>query len=239
MWEFCVVANLKNKHLLEILSENLKQKICEVGGIQTFSNTAKNSVLILACPKEKAKLFQTKLKIELSSVISKHMKFDYLKSHLFFSALNDVLLKVFTYFDLELENALTLKMLELKSNLNLESFLEFRLSFLKKKWQELCRLLSNEKILGKQENLNELLKFLLTSLEPKENALVLDFKLNLIFVENGNSCTKIANISTNTLNTLEIVIENFPKTLKIIKSPNNLPAQTFFQSIFEQNLKVF
>ena len=240
MWEFCIVADRENCHLLEMLSDGLICDLKAFHGIQTLANTPKGSTLVMACKKQNLPQFLAKLKVILTNVICKQMKFDYLKSHMNFNKLNDVFITVFTYFDLALEQSLVQENLIFPKKLKLESFVEFRLSFLKKKWKELCHLtLSSEKILENETNCRELLKFLLLNLDIKTQILVLNFKTGKAYIE-GEICSfQTSVLGADKLQIFQILIEHYPITLKIIKSKKNKQLQQFLVSVFDKNTIIY
>lgn len=71
-------------------------------------------------------------------------------------------------FDRENEERTLLDDLDIKSKFSMDGFFHFRMSELKSRWDDVCRLASdNAKYLSSDNTVNELLKFLLSAVNPK------------------------------------------------------------------------
>jgi hypothetical protein len=71
-------------------------------------------------------------------------------------------------FDRDCERELIEKPLKIADNLALDGFYNFRLSELKKRWNDIAELaVSNSVYLNDDETLNELLRFLMSAISPK------------------------------------------------------------------------
>jgi len=100
------------------------------------------------------------------------VKFEYLKNSLKIPYLCDmsfsILLHTLVAFDREAETEIIDKNLKITDYLALDGFFNFRLCELKKRWDEIAELASNNaRHLHQEETLNELLKFLMSAITPK------------------------------------------------------------------------
>lgn len=110
--------------------------------------------------------------VELFGVVG---KFDYVKSNLYLglSKMNyELLLHTLVAFDRENEHKLLNKIIKVENNMTLDGVFNFKLRELKDRWAEICALTrSNGAYLYDDETYNELLRFLISAVNPKINKL--------------------------------------------------------------------
>lgn len=245
MWEFCVRSNSQNKHLVEFLSNKLFRDIKKFGGISSFVLVGDTCSLAVGCRKEISTKLTERIKLALCDVICLKMKYDFLKKNIDFGIceerIKEAFLKVFTYFDEEIERAIVMKSLFLPKTLVLESFLKFRLSCLVEKWKEMSNLTNaNTSLFLKRDNLMDFLKFLILNLEPRIDCLILDLSEKLIFYESdGIKSVVLKNFSfEDQTEILSVIIENCPKILRIFSSGEEKELEKFLTNIFENRVEI-
>lgn len=239
MWEFCVEASKQNVHLLEFIFASLSKNLKNVGGIGTVVCVDNTCCLVVACKKQFEDEIKQKLKVFLCDAICKQLKTDFLKANInfdFCGKLSEIFLKIFTYFDIETERSAVLKALFFSGKLNLESFFCFRLSFLKQKWIELCELANSNLQILQSDGLMELLKFLLSNLEPKTDILVLDFSKKRCFKQICNKQLEISSLKEEKMFVLNILVENFSNQTKIVGLKNK-DLKAFLVELFDKKLE--
>ena len=99
-------------------------------------------------------------------------KYEYLENLLKIPLLSEhsykILIHTLVAFDREAESEIIESNLLINDYLALDGFFYFRLSELKKRWDEIAQLASNNSLyLNHEETLNELLKFLMSAVTPK------------------------------------------------------------------------
>lgn len=110
--------------------------------------------------------------IEMYAVVT---KFDYIKHNLPLSLSNfryEMLVHTLVAFDRENERKLLRKLLHVQDGMALDGVFNFALGELKERWLEICKLTkSNGMYLHDDETFNELLRFLISAVNPKINRL--------------------------------------------------------------------
>lgn len=112
--------------------------------------------------------------VETFGVVS---KYDYIKRNLLLNLpqMNyDILLHTLVAFDRENEHKLLEKTIRIEDNITLDGIFNFRLGELKERWLEICKLtLNNGAYLHDDETYNELLRFLISAVNPKVSKLTI------------------------------------------------------------------
>ena len=228
MWEISIEASKKNVHLLNYISNKLQNSISFFKGIQSLMSYDNSISLAVGCPKQYANQLKNFLKILICDAICYQMKFDYLKNHinLVVSSENlfNAFIKVYTYFDSELERKIVLRILSLNDKIVLESFLYFKLQPLLQKWKEMCNLAnSNLSMFLESQTFLELLKFLISNMDIKVESLIIDLSSSCqFFEERKNKLIFLKNF--NEAEDFEIItglIEFSPSKIKIISGKNH------------------
>ena len=107
--------------------------------------------------------------VELMETIGKMCYIDSKLSHLKIGkSTYRLLLHTLVAFDRECERELLLSIVKVTPFISLDGLFDFRLSELKKRWDEICTLIiSNASFLHDELTLNELLRFLVSAIDPK------------------------------------------------------------------------
>ncbi len=98
-------------------------------------------------------------------------------------------IKVYTYFDLELEYSICYRLIDYASTIVLESYFAFKLNALTQKWQDLCAITNNNSsAFLSSETFLSLLKFLIDNLNYKTDSVVLSVDDNCItYLDKSNN----------------------------------------------------
>ena len=220
MWEFCVAAEKANKNVLEYIDEKTIDIIKECGGIKTLCTENDYLTLCFAVKKSFKEKLQKKLKKVLCDAICEKLKHNFLFNNIHKNtqdeSLFETFVKVYTYFDIELEKEIVFRSLFFPKELNLSSFLNFRLFLLKQKWQEMCCLANkNSKIFLKNESFVDLLKFLIENLDYKCDKIIIDGTNHKIFAQTGDKKELLTDCLEQN-NILNQIIEFAPKNIVIV-----------------------
>ncbi len=168
MWEYIITfedslsANSFKNSLNDIIKSN--------NGVITTLNQYNFTKVLIAVPIiERFKLHNT-IREKIAENILLSYKKDYILSRLNFDInqnLNmQIFLKALVVFDSDTDKEIILERMKFDSNLVVNSFINFRLSFLKRKWEELVELANdNSMYLLNNDTFHELIKFLISNLE--------------------------------------------------------------------------
>ena len=243
MWEFCVMANDCDKNVITYIQEKSQKVVAECGGVSCFDENGKEVSFSVGVKKEKSAYLKQKLTKILCDAICEKMKYNYLKNHIMVEVKDESMLeafiKVYTYFDMELEKAIAIRMIYFPKVLNINSFLNFNLPTLKQKWQEMCNLTNmNSALFVKSATFLDLLKFLIANLDYKYEKIVVDFSTGIIFCEQDKKGLKICDFETNNVvDVLTKVIELSPKHIKI-KSLYNNEIKDVMLELFQNRVEI-
>ena len=180
MWEFCVQADNKNADYLDYIKTMVAHAVVKLGGVITSVERGDITELVLAVPKVERPKIKGMLDVVLANVFCEKFKYKFLKEKTTLIGKDteyfEAFVRVLTYFDAELDRKIIARHLVYGDKINLESFFEFRLRMLKQKWEELTSLTNENAFLFlSSETFIELLKFLISNIEPKYDALNLSF----------------------------------------------------------------
>lgn len=245
MWEFCVEASKKNADLIDYISKRIEDAVLVCGGVKSQLIVGNTCSLAVGCEKKHQKTMEGVLRTIVCDTICEKMKFKFLQSHIDLivedEKLFNAFIKVYTYFDAEIERKIVLRNLTLSNKIVLESFLEFRLQTLKKKWQEMCMLTnSSSNLFLKSETFLELLKFLISNLEIKVNTIVVNFGAECFIYEERDKNNLILLHKFSLLDDVGIItkiIEICPLKIKILTNTKPEIASLIAQ-LFENRVEI-
>lgn len=245
MWEFCIEADKKNVHLINYISERLSDCIANVKGVQSVVTMGRTSSLAIGCEQKYKKQMENVLRLILCDTICEKMKFDFLKTNITLlikeEKLFDAFIKVYTYFDNEVEKKMVLRSLFFSKKLVLESFINFRLQPLKKKWEEMCNLTNhNSNLFLRSETFIELLKFLIANLDRRSDCLVLDFEDGCkLYEEKNDKIFALQNFMVDDdINIVVSMIELCPNKIKIISGEKNKEIISLLGELFYGRVEI-
>lgn len=179
MWEYCI--SFEDKNSAEVFSNSIYSKIKSHGGIITSLNDNCFYKVLIALPIIERFKVHNLIKEKIAETILLCIKSEYILSRLDFEINNtssmQIFLKALLVFDSDTDKDIIVERLNFDSNLVVNSFVNFRLTFLKRKWNELVSLANdNAMYLLSQDSFNELIKFLISNLEYRCYAVNVFFK---------------------------------------------------------------
>lgn len=166
MWEFTLIYNKEKAFYLDFIFSRLEHQVKFVNGIIIKQNFGGRARVSLAVPKKQKDYFVLLLLELVSEVITLDYKFQFLEDNLGVSITNELtkvaFLKCLTVFDKQTDKDLIKKQLVFENELNIDSFYYFKLEELRKRWQDICSLVSeNIEALKATNGISDLLKFLI------------------------------------------------------------------------------
>lgn len=168
MWEYCVA--FKKDCSAEHFKNNIKQKIKKHNGVVTSIEDEVCVKVLIAIPIIERFKIHNYLREKIAEIILLNYKKEYILSKLNFNPSKEIdmqiFLKALTVFDSDTDKEIIMERLKFDNSLYIDSFINFKLSFLKRKWDELISLANDNALyLINKESFLELIKFLISNLE--------------------------------------------------------------------------
>ena len=170
MWEYCICFNSGEQ--ADTFERKVVDYIKSLKGIIVNVCTQGYFKVLIAIPSEYANKTTTFLAEKIAEIILLFYKKEYILNNLTFEKVHSINMNVFLQtlvcFDSDMDKKIIIERMAFKKNFYLNSFIEFKLPFLKKKWNELITL-ANDNImyLLSDDSFLELIKFLISNLEHR------------------------------------------------------------------------
>lgn len=244
MIEKTFIAPILQRENLKELKKYLLRAINDNNGIMTEMEDGSNYSLLVAYPDAQKEVFNKIIRTELTRFFSYYFKIDFFKKNLVLKMLNNVYSEMFiralSRFDQNLDiRDITLAIYEFNI-INLQSFFYFRLTGMKRRWEELIKLTNENTVwqLSKQ-SFEDLLKFLISNLESQIDFvdIVINDKTTIIYDKNNNLITQ---------KKIKAEFSQFWIVMALIKfSPKNINIQaneninlSLIDKFFDANIKL-
>ena len=173
-WEFALSANIQKSKWILLLKSKVENLVKNSKGIITtiYSNN-EITLLVGLSTAQKMQIKPVMLSI-ITDIIVDVYKAEYIVKQFDFKVSEDLLfgafVKALCVFDIDVDRQIIYQKLLPYESINLDSFFDFKLKFLKQKWDDLVALANDNYIyLLSNNNFAELIKFLISNLESKEN----------------------------------------------------------------------
>ncbi len=245
-WEFELTCDISKAPCIEYIKTKLKNLIKSQKGIITTIYSKSNITLLIGLNKAQKMEIKQFLYSCIAEMIVNEYKAEYLRSNFDFEMKEGLLLKCFikglVCFDSDFEKQIIYSKLIAFDKINLESFVDFRLKFLKSKWEDLvCLANDNYLYLLSGGNFFELMKFLISNLDCRVDKLEVELSgdsfnlissgknLDLPFMINNKSQEDLA----------ASIVSLCPKTITIYNGKNlNFDVENFLYKLFENRLQI-
>ncbi len=172
MYEITVSTCKNRVNDIEFLMAKIRPEIKSLKGILTYAEIDSRPKLAFAVPDDKKDYFLSLLFDGISDVIIKSYKYEYFATHLNLHLNNKVteiaFLKALAVFDKATDKQIIKKYIPLSGDILIDSLYNFRLWELEKRWDEVIKLVEENKgYLLLSGSFLDLMKFLLLSIEPE------------------------------------------------------------------------
>ena len=190
MWEFSV--EFYNKDYAILFKNSIEKYVKTSNGIITLLSINSLNKVLIAIPINVKKQIVELIKNKIAENILLIYKKKYILSNLNFNTSNNtkmnVFLKALVCFDSETDKDIIVNRLsEFNKKIVVESFINFKISFLKRKWNELIDLANDNCFyLTNEDTFNELIKFLISNLENRVDAVNLFNRDDCYFICDKN-----------------------------------------------------
>lgn len=175
------------------IEDIFKRKVSACGGVVAYSRTQKRTFVSVACEQDGKSKLLSAIKDCFVEMYAVAVKLDFIRARLKICGLDEarynILLHTLVAFDRENERDYITRNLVLKDKMMLDGVFNFKLSELKRRWEDTCKLTTeNAQYIVDNETYNELLKFLISAVNPKI--------VKLILSENGDTYHLIGDDTT-------------------------------------------
>lgn len=171
MYEATVSVDKVNGHLLDYVKEQLTPSINEIDGITSETDSHNRNYFSLACADTYRFQVQRKLTDAVSQALTLGYKNIFIRKLLRTDKNNfyqNVLVNTICIFDMDYDKQLVSRIIDVDKTLCLDGYYNFRLGPIKKKWQEITKLVSdNFYVLSDSTLIVEFLQYLLESTPSK------------------------------------------------------------------------
>lgn len=204
MYEATVSVVKENAHLLKYVKTQLEPAINEIDGIVSELDEDTRNYFSLAC----ADTYRFQIKRKLNDVVSKALTLGYknifirkllgVRQNNFFQ---NILVNTICIFDNDYDRQMVSRLLDVDRTLCLDGYYNFRLGTVKKKWQEVTGLMSdNFYVLSDSELIVEFLQYLLESApcKAKELSVSIDGDSFVLYGSSNKVFEAIESLAKNT-----------------------------------------
>lgn len=175
MYQLTVSVNERYADWLYSIEDIMRNKLESCSAVSAVDRSGKRFYCCFGCEEENRMRMIDAIKECLVEMYAVVIKFDFIKRNLFLclSELRyEMLLHTLVAFDRENEHKILRKKLVVSDGMALDGVFDFMLGELKERWLEICRLTkSNGMYLHDDDTYNELLRFLISAVNPKVNKL--------------------------------------------------------------------
>lgn len=247
MREIALATRVKNKEMIEFLYANIKTKLDFCKNLITNYCDNNFSYLLFACDEEYSIACESVLKDIIIDYIESLYKVNYLKSkiktpiadNLAFNAY----IKVLSIFDKETDTNALRKIINFNQTFFLDSFLEFRLEPLKRHWDNLAELSSDNLSLFNSGTFLDVIKFLLNTMDS------LVYKVKVIYdgenfsvynMKNKNARVRKIAECNNSMDLISNVLNSCPNFIDVyLENSEESEAISFLSNVFANRLKIY
>lgn len=247
MREIALASGVRNKEIIEFLHANISAKIDFCKTIVTTYVDNNFVYLLFACDEAYVEPCETIVREIIIDYIESVYKVRYLKSKIK-NPICDTLtfnayIKVLALFDKSTDESALNNIILFNQTFFLDSFIEFRLSPLKKHWDNLAELSSDNMTLFNSGTFLDVIRFLINSMDNevykvkiicnRENFSIYNMKNKNAKVKKIADCTSDLDLITNVLNSCPNYIDIYVNTNEPYE------AVSFLSNIFANRLKIY
>ncbi len=177
MYQLTVSVDSAKAEWLYSIEDVMKNKLDSCSAVSALHQSGNRLYCCFGCEYENRVGMISAIKECLIEMYAVFTKFDFIKSNLLInlpSLRYEILIRTLVAFDRENEHKLLSRILHVEDRMALDGVFNFQLGELKERWLEICKLTkSNGAYLYDDDTYNELLKFLISAVNPKINKLTI------------------------------------------------------------------
>ncbi len=177
MFQITISVDVDKADWLYSVDEVIKNKLQNCYAVSALNTHGRRVYCSFGCENESKSQMLGAVKEGLVEMFGVVAKFDFIKRNLMISLPQtnyELLLHTLVAFDRENEHKLLNKIVRVEDDMTLDGIFNFKLGELKERWLEICNLTRNNgAYLYDDETYNELLRFLISAVNPKINKLTI------------------------------------------------------------------
>ncbi len=247
MRELALASKVRNKEIIDFLHANIQSKIDFCKTIITRYNDNNFSYLLFACEEKFIEPCEIILREVIIDYIESVYKLNYLK-HKIKNPLSNSLafnayIKVLALFDKSTDESALGKILIFNQTFFVDSFLEFRLNPLKRHWNNLAELSSDNLMMFNSATFIDIIRFLINTMDNLvykvkvicngEHFSIYNMKTKNEKIKKIAECKNSTELIINVLNSCPSYIDIY------INGNSNYEAVNFLSNVFTNRLKIF
>ena len=247
MKEIALAVRVKNNDILAFLHAHIKSKLDFCKTIITTYSDNNFSYLLLAFDEEFILPIETILREIIIEYIESVYKIKYLKTRIK-NPIQDGLvfnayIKVLSVFDKTTDEDALNRIIMFNQTFFMDSFLDFRLIPLKKHWDNLANLSSDNLSMFKSSTFVDVIRFLLNTMDNnvyKVKVVCDNENFSIYYMKNRNARIKKIADCKDALDLITNVINNCPNYIDVyLKTNQDNEAVSFLSNIYANRLKIY
>ena len=246
MRELALATKVSNKEIIDFLYANIQSKIDFCKTIITRYNDNNFSYLLFACEEKFVEPCEMILREVIIDYIESVYKLNYLKQKIKNPLSNSLAfnayIKVLALFDKSTDESALGKILIFNQTFFVDSFLEFRLNPLKKHWNNLAEL-SSDNLTMFNSAFIDIIRFLINTMDNlvyKVKVICDGEHFSIYNMKNKNEKIKKIAECKNSTELITNVLNSCPSYIDIyINGNNSYEAVSFLSNVFTNRLKIF
>lgn len=247
MRELALATKVSNKEIIDFLYANIQSKIDFCKTIITRYNDNNFSYLLFACEEKFVEPCEMILREVIIDYIESVYKLNYLKQKIKNPLSNSLAfnayIKVLALFDKSTDESALGKILIFNQTFFVDSFLEFRLNPLKKHWNNLAELSSDNLTMFNSATFIDIIRFLINTMDNlvyKVKVICNGEHFSIYNMKNKNEKIKKIAECKNSTELITNVLNSCPSYIDIyINGNNSYEAVSFLSNVFTNRLKIF
>lgn len=247
MRELALATKVSNKEIIDFLYANIQSKIDFCKTIITRYNDNNFSYLLFACEEKFVEPCEMILREVIIDYIESVYKLNYLKQKIKNPLSNSLAfnayIKVLALFDKSTDESALGKILIFNQTFFVDSFLEFRLNPLKKHWNNLAELSSDNLTMFNSATFIDIIRFLINTMDNlvyKVKVICDGEHFSIYNMKNKNEKIKKIAECKNSTELITNVLNSCPSYIDIyINGNNSYEAVSFLSNVFTNRLKIF
>lgn len=247
MREVALAARVKNKEILSFLHSAIQPKLNFCKAITTNYSDNNFAYLLFAFDEDFSVQVEKLIRESIIEYIEACYKVEYLKQKIKNPAADNLTfeayIKVLSVFDKSTDKNAMEKIIFFNQTFFIDSFLEFRLLPLKKHWDNLAELSSDNLTAFSTETFVDVIRFLLNTMENniyKVKVICDDSRFKIYNMANKNAkVDKVAECEDD-LELISNILNSCPNYIDVyLNAESNIQAVDFLSNIFTNRLKIF
>lgn len=245
MWEIMLACKNHNKRIINYVFKMMKNYVQDKSCVLNTYEENDNCFILFACAIGKKDYYKEMIKLCITDYIINVYKYEYLIKNIT-NFLNDEVafksfIKLLSLYDKQTDEFALKKSIILTKCFYIDSFINFRLKPLIKRWEELCVLAKeNFSVFFSNESFIEIMRFLVATMEEnceKIKILINNGKYSIYNTNNMSECGQKIEEATTPFALISAVLRICPKNIDVFLTKED-SAISFLKSVYNNRLNI-